>query len=158
MFVFVSFIISFCCCIVEKEPASKDFLDVVYHVSPVHSTNTTWNFIWRETAAQSAQHQPIIFWNGKCGQLPQPHWYRGCQHSHCGIDQYVHLSFAAERLPGYPNSLLRPNSTPRPPTLVSTPQWFWIWESPQRFLECKHILTILIGPRNQLVWPEPEHT
>jgi hypothetical protein len=53
--------------------------------------------------------------------------------------------------------LFQPNDIPHPRTLVSSLQLFWIWVPTQRFLERKHILTVLIGPRNRWVGPEPEH-
>jgi hypothetical protein len=55
-----------------------------------------------------------------------------------------------ECLPGY-------SSTPLQPTDVSSPWWVWICLPPWRFLECKHILTILIGPKKRLVRPEPAY-
>lgn len=50
-------------------------------------------------------------------------------------------------LPGYPNPFLQPNATSRPWTLVSSPQWVWIWVPAWRFSLHKDILTVLIGPR-----------
>jgi hypothetical protein len=42
--IFLSFIMSYCCCIVEKESASNHFgWTGVYHMYPIHTTNETSN-------------------------------------------------------------------------------------------------------------------
>ena len=37
--IFLFFTISYCCCIVEMEPASKHFVDNVYQAYPIHKNN-----------------------------------------------------------------------------------------------------------------------
>lgn len=74
-------------------------------------------------------------------------WFEGMNHSKGNVPFH---------LPGFLNSLLWPNTTPRTQTLIcsrgGTPQWV----APRWFLKRKYILIVLIGPRKR--WVELKHT
>ena len=68
------------------------------------------------------------------------------------------LVYVNVTLPGYPESLLRPNTTQRSRMFVSSPQWVRIWVPPRHL----HRMQTHSGPsdwsRNRWVGPAPEHT